>query len=566
MIFLATFFLFSQAFAGLPPTTVKGQSETNKTTTFNIEAPYNQATTTGSSTRLVETGNNNLLLNASFEHSTPATSWTLGSGVSSAVETTEVKDGKKALTLTLTAATGDILCQNVTPTIKLQGSNMEHALRVKTTLTTLQVCAQNAGSTVGTCANVAPDDISKIYNSIVPGPSSGSVGVCLRATGSTSGTVTVDDGYTGYARNIAFGVPPNTFTAQVSATGVVSDETGGNWINGNCTQSAGNFDCPFSTGVFTSAPNCIGSLKESSSGDQTMNRISADTVSASVYTRTGAGTGTSIGFQIQCTKTGSDYIQPAITAPNYDYSGKNCTVTGGWSTNTSYTCKESRRGSYAFYDITVATSGTPTAAILHVNLPAGRTVNTNLLTSTSSGFSPFLSTVEVNDSNTAIYGGYVTYRDTTSVAVKSKNPAGGGDSNITNTFPIAFDSSDFVYLNFMVPIVEFGETQSAPQLVNSVITQYNGVNSKIESELNCDASSSITSQSGGISTIGNRSGNTCALTLTSGVFTANPWKCQVTVKSTTVQATGCTCSSATSCTIAGPSADFDAYVSIEGPK
>lgn len=101
------------------------------------------------------------------------------------------------------------------------------------------------------------------------------------------------------------------------------------------------------------------------------------------------------------------------------------------------------------------------------------------------------------------------------------------------------------------------------QVSNTVYSGTNGVKS-INGEFNCDASSSITAQTGGVSTIGNRSGTSCALTLTSGFFTATPYKCTPVIKATTVNAMSCSCSSATSCTIYGPSADYDFYLDLTG--
>lgn len=107
----------------------------------------------------------------------------------------------------------------------------------------------------------------------------------------------------------------------------------------------------------------------------------------------------------------------------------------------------------------------------------------------------------------------------------------------------------------------------APLLVNSVVTKYSGVMGTEHAEINCDASSALTQNPGSwLSSIGNRSTAACALTIASGVFSATPYSCQVTVKAATVQATACSCSSATSCTVYGASADYDAYVSITGPR
>src|SRR3990167_4596747 len=65
-----------RAFAGLPPTSLKGQSGSS-TTTFNYQVPFNQATQVSGPTSLIETGNGNVLANSGWEGGT-------GSGTASA--------------------------------------------------------------------------------------------------------------------------------------------------------------------------------------------------------------------------------------------------------------------------------------------------------------------------------------------------------------------------------------------------------------------------------------------------------------------------------------------------
>ena len=101
MAILLTYLLLIQTvLAGLPPTTLSGQASSGKTTTFNYIVPNNQATTvTGG--RLLETGNNNILSNPSFENSSLAsaswdTSATTGTSIQS-TETTVTVHGKQSL-------------------------------------------------------------------------------------------------------------------------------------------------------------------------------------------------------------------------------------------------------------------------------------------------------------------------------------------------------------------------------------------------------------------------------------------------------------------------------------
>ena len=207
--------------------TAQGQSEGSGVTTTTIKAPYTQITTTGTDTRLIETGYNNLLLNPSFEGSTATTSWTQGSGTSCAAETTEVSDGAKSLLCTLTAATAASVYQDVTPTVKMSGINFEYGVWIKTASTTLSVCARQAAATVGSCTTVVGDNVWHYYPINYPGPSSGSVGVSVVPLSSTTGTYYIDAGYVGKARNIGTVAQASFFGGmeQAGATGCSYSET-----------------------------------------------------------------------------------------------------------------------------------------------------------------------------------------------------------------------------------------------------------------------------------------------------------------------------------------------------
>ncbi len=108
--------------------------------------------------------------------------------------------------------------------------------------------------------------------------------------------------------------------------------------------------------------------------------------------------------------------------------------------------------------------------------------------------------------------------------------------------------------------------RSAPVLVGSVTSNSTGAERVERAELNCDASSSITSQSGTwLSAIGNRSTAACAITIASGIFSATP-ACVFTVKATSVQATSVSMSSSTAGTVYGASSDYDGYLICMGPR
>jgi|GEM_PF-5913742 len=90
----------------------------------------------------------------------------------------------------------------------------------------------------------------------------------------------------------------------------------------------------------------------------------------------------------------------------------------------------------------------------------------------------------------------------------------------------------------------------SPVLVHSVASSYSGVTAIEVAQLNCDASSSIISQHGSwVSSIGNISAGTCAITLSAGAFSSTPY-CQMTLAQSVSSdgLIGITASSATSLT------------------
>lgn len=218
-LILVAMLVGSQAMAGLPPTTIKGQSDASAATTFGLQVPLSQSTRTGGTTALIETGNLNLLINPGFEGTTYSTGWTSVAGTPSK-DTASQFGGLADMSISLTAISGSVETQSVTPTQALAGVNMEAALRVKTTQTNVQVCALAAGTQIG-CNDVpATGQWSLVPVNFIM-PSSGSVGVQLYTKAAVTGTVQIDDGYLGPARNVT-SINQATYVGSVTMTGAAS--------------------------------------------------------------------------------------------------------------------------------------------------------------------------------------------------------------------------------------------------------------------------------------------------------------------------------------------------------
>lgn len=194
--------------ASLDPLKTNNLSDVTSTATaFNNLAPLQTSqnglflSTTGAAPLWTpaNVGQYDLLLNPVFSASTFSTSWT----ATNATFTADLTNYHSAITsglMTMSAQTG-LLLQDVTPTVQLGGTQLEYSAWVKTSLSNVQVCARNAGATIGTCAAVSNGNLWQYVYLSFPGPSSGSVGISVGTTSSSTGSFNVDDLYVGPIRN-----------------------------------------------------------------------------------------------------------------------------------------------------------------------------------------------------------------------------------------------------------------------------------------------------------------------------------------------------------------------------
>lgn len=503
-MFLIFLLSWSQAFAAFPPTTLSGQSDTSKPTTFNFVTPYNQATIVGASTALYENGSNNLLRNPSFEAITGSTSWDQASGSVAADETTNIFAGKKSQLVTLTAVNGLSFSQDVTPTIQMLGSNFEASVAIKTSLTTLKVCARQAAATFGTCATVQGDGNWHVYSVNMPGPSSGSVGVSIITSSSTSGTYYVDAGYVGLARNLGNGVPNNVFSAQISSAGVVSAENE-DFINGNCTVATATFTCTFVANKFSTTPTCNLLTADSSNG---FNPISsgASPSSLTYVTTNAAGVQAAHAVNLICTRSSTDWVQPTIQAPNWDTDWTSYTPTitgiGAASAVSFYWIRQSAN----LYIRGTFTTGTPSSSQVQIPLPSGLTTASTISANTVSGYG----SSSISGSNSPrnwypLLQPSVTYvnigTDYYGSAILSGLSALNGN---TTGSPTNASGVTLTITSGPIPILGWTKTLNAPMLVGSVTS--NATGAQLFSSVNV----------GGIGTNGTCSTTPCTLTSNDG--------------------------------------------------
>jgi hypothetical protein len=148
---------------------------------------------------------NELFADQGFEAATLGSIWTeSGAGLVGSQDNTNFIEGTASRLETLSASTTGNITGFVTPATELGSVNLEFTAWVKTSLTTIQVCAQEGGVTVGTCAAAPSDNNWHAVTLNYPGPISGTIGIKVGVNGTSStGTFNVDNAYVGPARNLS---------------------------------------------------------------------------------------------------------------------------------------------------------------------------------------------------------------------------------------------------------------------------------------------------------------------------------------------------------------------------
>ncbi len=133
------------------------------------------------------------------------------------------------------------------------------------------------------------------------------------------------------------------------------------------------------------------------------------------------------------------------------------TVTGSWTSNTTYSAMMAVQGEFAFLSVKVSLTGAPNAASLNINLPNGLKINESLVYR-HDDVGIFISDGEIRDAGVRGYVAKAKYLNNPnqfqvafeSTAALTNIPAYSG---INNTAPITFGSGDSVIINVKVPIV-----------------------------------------------------------------------------------------------------------------
>ena len=297
---------------------ISGKAENGSSITLEeIQVSNNQLTQTDTNKHLVETGNTNILVNPSFEHSTFSTGWTNALGTF-AVESTVVVHGKKSAKVTLSSQTLDLSQDSTLYQAQFaDGVQGLASVRVKTTVSGIRVCSrQNGVVSSNLCVNVQANGKWGLYK--VPftlGGTSNGIEIDSNSVAVT-GDVYVDDAFVGavdLSATQSFDTTCDTaaceteFTAKVDSAGTVYGENQ-DWISSNCSYGSGVANCTLVSSLFTVAPSCRAISLVSGNTATTMLNIDTSTSLISFLTRDSAsGAVINRTIHIHCSRQGSDY-------------------------------------------------------------------------------------------------------------------------------------------------------------------------------------------------------------------------------------------------------------------
>lgn len=299
-----------------------------------IQTPNNLLTLTGTNAYLVESGNNNLLVNPSFEHTTIDTGWTYtGAGATTSVENTEIIHGKQSLKITQPAASFSLVQDSTLyANAFTSGTQCLASVRIRTTNTALKICSRNAGTTsTDNCVTASSDDKWWLYQvPFICGATSNGISI---ATVVTSGTTYVDEAYagvTGLVNPAPLIGPWITYTPTLTGLGFGTPtaisfkwrQVGQNMeVQGVFTPSAvtavlGNIPLP--TG-YTLNSNLISVANTTANPGQIVGQFGQDWSSAGVVGRmvTATGTSTSVVYFGKQMVGGTDNLTPALSSANF---------------------------------------------------------------------------------------------------------------------------------------------------------------------------------------------------------------------------------------------------------
>lgn len=626
--FLFILFFALNAKAGFPPTTTKGQTQSSKSTTFDFQMPFNQVTKTSATAGLIHTGNFNLLKNSGFEATAYSSDWSSAMAISAPVSG-DIAFGAKGVSLDASAASQDFTSAQVEIPAGLRGQNGEASVWVKTSATDYLLQVYDgvnivASQTISASSAFYRAALNFIY------PSSGNIQLRIRSSSNAGqiyadeaylGSATnisqvsqsksaIQLSWTGtlaanhdadtlltfssatFTKLENFTHSSGVFTATVAGDYKIQCGARQTWVNDNSVERIHTIKIYKNSSSVPTVPmgqipgqaqNDMGGGGEPGSnantnpathGLATLSLAVGDTIRCKYYTNNGNGTNRSVDaawvFVEYFPTSSQQAINPNAT-PSY-WSGYHDATCSWARTNASYgdfgtdaSCALVQR---IAANISCSVTGSvlpavactfPKAGVYHicatVPLYGGAATGHGLKLWDGTTTIVEGATVVTSSDTFSLCGFYSASSTTATFTIQGK--AASNSINIDNVGATS---------TIEWKIWPLGQNEPVPILVGSVTSNTSGTERIERAEVNCDASSSITSQSGTwLTAIGNRSTAACSITIATGIFSATP-SCTFTAKASAVQATAVNMTSATAGTVYGASSDYDGYLLCMGPR
>ena len=486
---------------------ISAKSQNNSSVTAEeIQVPNNLLTQVDTNKHLNETGNKNILSNPSFEHSTFSTSWTNSAGTF-AQETSTVIDGKASAKLVLSAQTMSLTQSSTLYQAQFaDGVQGLASVKIKSDIV-LKVCSIVAGVVSTTeCVDTDSSNTWRTYKiPFILGATSN--GISVASSGSTTGTVYIDDAYVG-PMDLTSGAITCTssscetvLSASVSSTGVVSNENV-DWISGNASKTTGIYTFTFNSGLATVPMNCTANDSGVNSTARVLT-IRSSTSTTVIVGAKSASDGTTLvdnDFQLICQKQGADWTKAEANKTGGIYSN----VAGAESVDI-FSFKATNAGVVSNENIEFINGN----AVLTDTSLYTYTFNSGIFSS-----APNCLATGVQPTTSAPLAKIASV-SATQLQIRTMASTGGAFTAYEHNVVCQKSSTDFKASKLIV-----GSFKNVPSIPNSIKpVQY------VE-EIVCGTTSSLTRNLSGSSmfqSLGNISSGNCSFTLKSNLFTGEPY-------------------------------------------
>ena len=558
---IALLLISTQAFAGLPPTSVKGQSDATSKVNFNFQAPHNQFTNLGGIKTLIETGNTNILPDPGFE-GTPS-GWTFSGGATATTNSTAKGTGALGADWDSNSAGQTLVSTSVTIPNGYQGKNGFFSCNIKTVSgTATHTISVNDGTNDISAPFTIPNSTTSFISTYNNGqgnfvyPSSGTIRIKLTSVNANEPEIYIDDCKISLADNLyqitptIFAFATNTAGGSYTAgnvfpfTNVIVDNYGGFSSGTYTVKAAGTYTV--STGIYSNTSSTASvSVKKNGTtiaqgfgvqatfAAQTLfvTPVIFDAAIGDTITVTGSATVTldAATREYWVSIQGVPQSQQAVSSAqaDYDWTAYTPTITGA-GTPTSVSFLHRRIGSTLEVKGTFVT-GTVSAVLATVTLPNGNTIDTTKTTLQNISSASGANVGDWIGAGASNLGAMVTATGTSSSLVYFATQIAAANMGIAGNGNTVWGTGQTVAFKFSVPITGWSSNQRAPTLIGSVTSNSTSALRMEAARVTCGNSGSAINASTGTSpnwTATN--GGSAGLCTVNFLFTSEP-VCQCTI-------------------------------------